>query len=362
MKFKPDWDEARERLTRLWEGLILDRACLSVTAPNGRHRPAPVPRDAESKWLDPEYVIQAGLTAMGNQWWGGESIPSFLIMSGWMANFGAKPHFSEHTIWFDPVGDVDFDSPPAFKIDPANPWLQRFEALYDKAAETAGRDDFLIGQPCILPASDVLAAHLGNERYLEAMAIHPDWVAAALRQMTAGLLAERNRLRDRIVKKHAFWYGNAGWMPFWAPTPYFATQSDVSCMISPDMFERFVVPELEAIGREAGAMWYHLDGRDAKQHLPRLLALPFMRVIQYVAVPNEPPNGMGQLDLYRTIQAAGRIVHVVVSPDQVLPLMKALDPALLMLQTWAKSPEEGQQLLEALPRAVRARTSMPTKG
>jgi hypothetical protein len=362
MKYKSDWDEAKGRLTALWNGETLDRACLAVTAPNGKKRPAPPPRDAEARWLDPDYVSPSALAAVENRWWGGESIPSYLLMAGWVANFGAKPHFSMETIWFDPVETVDFDSPPDFKIDPANPWVQRFEALYVRLAEAAGWDDFLIGQPCILPASDVLAAHIGNDRYLEAMALHPDWVDAALRQMTAGLLAEKRRLRTRIEKKHAFWYGNAGWMPFWAPSPYFGTQSDVSCMISPEMFERYVVPELEAIGNEAGAMWYHLDGRDAKQHLPRLLSLPFMRVIQYVAVPNEPPNGMGQLELYKTIQAAGRIVHVVVTPDQVQPLMNALDPALLMLQTGVKTPDEGQAMLDALPRKVRAKTRLPAKG
>ena len=358
MKFKADWDEAKARLTALWDGKTLDRACLSVPAPSGKKVSAPAPRDAESRWLDPDYVIPAGLAGIENRWWGGEAVPSFLVMSGWLEAFGARPHFDNTTIWFDPVESVDFDSPPDFRIDPANPWIRRYEDLYSRTADAAGWDDFLLGQACILPASDLLASHLGTDRYLEAMALHPDWIDAALRQMTAELQTARRRVRALIEKKHAYWYGNGGWMPFWGPKPYLATQSDVSCMISPDMFERFVVPELEAMGREAGAMWYHLDGRDAKQHLPRLLSLPFMRVIQYVAVPNEPPNGMGQLELYRTIQAAGRIVHVAVSPDQVQPLMNALDPALLMLYVGTSSPEEGMRLLESLPKKVRRRTAI----
>jgi hypothetical protein len=356
MKFKPDWDEAKARLTALWDGQTLDRACLAVTAPSGRKCPAPAPRDVEARWLDPDYVIPAGLAGMENRWWGGEAIPSFLVMSGWLVAFGATPHFDMNTIWFDPVKEVDFESPPDFKIDYADPWLRRYEDLYCRMAAAAGRDDFLAGQPCVLPASDQLAAHLGTDRYLEAMALHPDWVDAALRQMTAELLGARLRLRGLIEKQHDYWYGNPGWMPFWGPKPYFATQSDVSCMISPAMFERFVVPELDAVGAQAGAMWYHLDGHDARQHLSRLLSLPYMRVIQYVPTPSEPPNGMGQLELYRIIQAAGRIVHVVVNPDQVAPLMNALDPALLMLQTGVSSPDEGRAMLAALPGPVRRRT------
>jgi hypothetical protein len=42
-----------------------------------------------------------------------------------------------------------------------------------------------------------------------------------------------------------------------------------------------------------GALWYHLDGGDARQHLPRLLSLPYLRVVQYTPAPCEPPNGPG---------------------------------------------------------------------
>ena len=118
MKYKPDWDEAKARLTALWNGETLDRACLSVTAPSGKRRTAPAPRDAEAKWLDPDTVIPTGLAGIENQWWGGESIPSYLLMAGWMVNFDAPPHFDWNTIWFDPVTDVDYDSPPDFKINP----------------------------------------------------------------------------------------------------------------------------------------------------------------------------------------------------------------------------------------------------
>ena len=58
------------------------------------------------------------------------------------------------------------------------------------------------------------------------------------------------------------------------------------------MFEQFIVPELEICGEEDGAIWYHLDGRDARHHLPRLLSLPTLRVVQYVPTPGEPVLGV----------------------------------------------------------------------
>ena len=100
-------------------------------------------------------------------------------------------------------------------------------------------------------------------------------------------------------------------------------------------------------------MWYHLDGCDARQHLPRLLSLPYMRVVQYVPTPNEPPNGPGHLDLYREIQAAGRIVHVHADKNNVEPLVRELDPARLMIQTVCDSVAEGEALLDAATHWVR---------
>jgi hypothetical protein len=149
---------------------------------------------------------------------------------------------------------------------------------------------------------------------------------------------------------HEYWYGGAGWMPFWTPEPYVGTQSDVSCMLSPEMFDRFVVPELDVHGQEHGALWYHLDGGNARQHLPRLLSLPYMRVIQYTPAPGEPPNGPGHLEMYRQIQAAGRIVHISLPWQNVEPLLRELDPGRLMLEVPCASRGEGERLLESSSR------------
>ena len=100
-------------------------------------------------------------------------------------------------------------------------------------------------------------------------------------------------------------------------------------------------------GEEFGALWYHLDVGDARQHLPRLLSRPYTRVIQYVPRPSEPDNGPGHLDLYREIQEAGRIVHVYLPKENVEPLVRELDPRLLMLQTNCDSVDEGEELLES---------------
>jgi hypothetical protein len=354
MKYKPDWSEARERLAALWAGRFLDRPCVAVTAPSGCGlvAPPPPPANPEDKWLGPDWVLADLRARLENTWWGGEAVPSHLLMGGWTVCLGGRPRFDLATIWFEPFA-VDFDRPPPFRNAPDDPWWEKHARLYGRVAAFAGRDDFLLGQPCLLPANDLIALHMGTEAFLVALLDHPRWMRDAITAGARDLLAAHRRLADRVKERHEFWYGNAGWMPFWAPEPYLATQSDVSCLLSPELFDEFVVPELEIYGRAFGRLWYHLDGGDARQHLPRLLTLPYVRVVQYTPRPSEPPNGPAHLDFYRRVQAAGRILHLALPPQNVEPLIRALDPGLLMLDTSCGSPDEGRDLLAAVRRWTR---------
>ena len=354
MKYKPNWPEAKERLTAMWEGRPLDRPCISVCAPNGKTVawPSP-PARPEDRWLDPDWVLQMAHAILESRWWGGEAMPSHLLMGGWVVSLGGTPHFDNDTIWFDPF-PVDFSRPSPFRHNPDDPFVRRYEAVYCAMAQAAGKDDFLVGSAGGLPANDLISMHMGTENFLMALMDHPEWMQTAIEEGGRELLRARRHFRE-LTSAHEFWYGNAGWMPFWAPQPYASMQSDVSCMLSPEHFDRFVAPELDVYGRHFGAMWYHLDGGDARQHLPRLLSLPYMRVIQYTPTPSEPPNGVEHLPMYRRIQDAGRIVHIQVPKEQVIPLAKALDPARLMLDTWCDSIAEGEALLKAATQAARKR-------
>ena len=370
MKYKSDWPEAKARLTALWEGQPTDRPCISVAVskaqrtfdnPADKHDKkfwgATPPPSAEAQWLDPDWVVREALYKIENTWWGGEAIPSYLLLSCWLLSLGGRPHFDNRTIWFDQF-EVDFDQPHPFHHNPSDPWVQRYQQLYYALAKAAGKDDFLLGIAGGLPVHDLLSMHLGTQQFLYALIDHPDWIKQAIADGARELIQVRQEMHRRVEAQHDFWYGNAGWMPFWSPVPYWPTQSDVSCMLSPEHFDEFVVPELDLYGKAYGAMWYHLDGGDALQHLPRLLTLPYLKVIQYVPRPTEPLNGVAHLPLYRKIQAAGRIVHIEVTKDQVEPLCRALDPRLLMLDVsyMCETVAEGQELLAAATRWTSAQS------
>ena len=77
--------------------------------------------------------------------------------------------------------------------------------------------------------------------------------------------------------------------------------------------------------------------------------------------PCEPPNGPGHLEMYRQIQAAGRIVHIQVPWQHVEPLVRELDPALLVLFTSCPSRAAGEKLLEQSVAWARQAKSAPER-
>lgn len=348
MKYKPTWPETRRRLTALWNGERLDRPCISVVAPQAVENPTPVPApaDDEARWIDPAYLIPLMQHTLETTWWGGEAMPGMTPMANWIVCLGGTPRFDASTIWFE-TRSVDFGRPSPFRHDPESPWMAKYRKLLLALCAAAGGDEFVVGQPGGLPANDLLSMLMGTQEFLMAIMDHPDWMAEAILAGARDQAQARLTLQEQIRETgHEFWYGHAGWMPFWAPEPYVSTQSDVSCMLSPAQFDRFVLPELEVYAEMHGPLWYHLDGGDARQHLPRLLSLPFLRVLQYTPTPCEPCNGPAHLDMYRRVQAAGKIVHIELPASNIEPLVRELDPALLMLHTGTPSRSEGERLLE----------------
>lgn len=357
MKYKPNWDDTRERFTALWEGRHLGRPCITVTAPNPQgNRPYPQAADPEDFWLSPEYLAQMALARAENTYWGGEAIPSLLLMAGWVICYGATPRFNWDTIWHEPL-TIDWDNPPVFSEPWDDLWFKRYAAAYQAVLDVAGWDDFMVGFACGLPANDLLVGIISNNEFLLNLYERPEWMKEAIITISRHQIKVIRHFLAMAEKSHAFPRGNPQWMTFWAPESYYPTQSDVSCMLSPEMFDEFIVPELDQIAAACGKMWYHLDGARARQHLPRLLSLPYMKVIQFVPEPDFPPNGEDWLDLYREIQAAGKIVHIGIAPDRIEPLVRQLDPGLLCLDTWAGSPAEAEELLQAAERWTKAGVS-----
>jgi hypothetical protein len=100
-------------------------------------------------------------------------------------------------------------------------------------------------------------------------------------------------------------------------------QSDISYMLSPKMFERFVLPELVTNCSKLDYPFYHLDGEGQIKHLPMLLGISKLRGIQWVPGDAKPPPDKW-LPILAQIRNASKLVQVTVSSRGALTITREL--------------------------------------
>ncbi len=119
-------------------------------------------------------------------------------------------------------------------------------------------------------------------------------------------------------------------------------------MISPEMFERFVLPDISACCDSLDYAFYHLDGRGQLPHLKMLLSLEGLRGIQWVPGDGQP-QAEYWIHLIERIRKSGKLCQVYVSAKGAVKILRELGgKGLLLAINEALTPEQGQALLEEL--------------
>ncbi len=340
---KPDWPSARERWEVFWDAQATDRPLMDVRAPSGKAVTWPAPPERwEMKYLDPDYVERQWLAMMEATWFGGDAVPSpEFLMGGYALGCDQRVKFVENTIWHPHMIDR-MGGPIRWDPGPSCPWRAKLDRVIRRLLE-AGEGEFLVGMTGNVPLNDLLMLLRGTDEFLMELVEDPDLCARRLVECfprfhemlehELGLLAERQSGTTM------------GYPGLWHRQPFMGTQSDMSCMISPALFEKWVLTELDLLAERYAFLWYHLDGPMAIKHLPALLGRPYIRCIQYVPGSGAPPNGPAWLALYRRVQAAGRCLDLQAPAEQVEYLVRRLRPEGLLVRTFVKTPEQGEELL-----------------
>jgi hypothetical protein len=344
--YKSDWDQARRHLEAFWAHDALDRAAIGVTAP--RHKaiagpPAPpAPDDLTSRWTDAEYRVAAAEAGFRGTFFGGEALPNCWVNlgPGILATYlGSEPTFAETTVWFGELSNFDWLEPPPF--DTASHWWHVTKSLTQAAVGAFG-DRALVGVTDLGGGSDVLASLRGTDNLLMDLVLNPEPIE---RWMDA--------LVDRWIQAFDELYaitsgpfgGSIQWLALWGPGRMYNIQSDFCCMVSPEMFERFIAPELEKLCRFLDSSLYHLDGPGALQHLDRLLAIPELDGIQWTPGAGVAPS-VGWLPMLEKVQKAGKCLHIHDAIENAERILRTLKPEGVFLQTSAPTEKAARELLE----------------
>ena len=336
----PEWDQAEKYWQAFWHGERLDRPPLMIYVPNPNHTMTePEPKDYETKHNDPEFILQCNEAKLPGQYYLGEALPvSKTLQSAWCPTYGFGVEYHPDTIWINP-GITDWNLAPDWHKDWDDEGWRTLRKAYACLVEGAG-GRYFVGMPPLLVPNDLLSVLRGVERFLIDLIMAPELVLEALEIMQRNYVRMWNELD--AMRDCSQGYGN--WWPIWCPDRLRVVQSDVSCMLSREMFERFVLPELYVLGEDVDHLFYHLDGPDAIRHLDMVCSVPKIKAIQWVPGAGQPQDGLYWMDLFKKIQSFGKCVWTGGSPDQLETYIEELDPGRLLLGTRAESIEEAQQI------------------
>jgi len=345
---KPDWPAAQRRWTAYWNLENTDRPLLDVRSrrakPPARLTEVPAPRDLEALYFDPDYVSKSWLRMFETTYFGGEAVPvGPYLMAGYALGCGSGVRFAPDTVWH-PVTMKSIAEPVGWHPGADDPWRHKLDVVVNRLLDlAAGR--FLVGGASQTAVNDLLMLTRGTEDFLMELTTELDQCVHRLEEMFELWAETFDHYRAMVeTRQQGCVYG---WPGLWSPQLIVATQSDMSCMISGEMFDRYVARELElAVQRYSDTVWYHLDGPGAIRHLPRLLAKPYIRVIQWVPGAGQPGNGPAWIDLYREVQRAGRGLDLDADRGQVEYLVRHLRPEGLIIRTWAEDETQADELVE----------------
>jgi hypothetical protein len=346
------WEASKRRFAAFWEGGLVDRCCVSITAPSNR-QPPPFTRSTnlEVRWLDFEYRLAEFLHELEGAWYGGDGFPLWqnVLGAGALASILGTPFvLAEDTVWVDKGPVVDrWENRPALRFREESEMWRIVRGLTEHfCANAKGR--FLNGITDIGGSLDTGTAVRGSERLLMDFYDHPGEVERLSEEIDAAWFECYERL-SAILARQGDWIGS--WMPIWCPGRWYALQCDVAAMISPGQFERFVAPGLARQAAWLDHCFFHLDGHQAIPHLDIVLGIERIAGIEWVAGPPEliDRGAPEYYPLFQRVRDRGKLLVVRnMWPESMVGLIDEFGPEGMFLSTHCRSEEEGRALLAAV--------------
>jgi 5-methyltetrahydrofolate--homocysteine methyltransferase len=237
------------------------------------------------------------------------------IVAGFL---GARVHAVPETVWFEPAEELCITAlHPEYDAD--NLWWRRVRELTHEAVERWG-GLVSVGHTDLGGNLDTVASLRTTRQLLLDLHDAPGEVARLGAEITRLWLRYYEELCEIVEPAGR---GTTPWAPIWSPGRCYMLQCDFSCMISPEMFGRYVMPDLAACCEALDHSFYHLDGKGAVRHLDLLLSLERLGGIQWIPGEGAPPPEQW-LPLLKRIRDAGKLCQVFVGPEGALTIAREL--------------------------------------
>ena len=254
-----------------------------------------------------DYRVRLAEAQMANTVWYADSLPVATPTLGpatVASYFGVGLGFSEEngSSWAThDLEDWPEDIAGILNFDPDGFYYRKTLEL-TRAFREAGRGKFITGIQEWLSPGDILSAARGPERLCMDVLDCPERITALSERLSRDLLS--------IYETFYQMARQAGdppstWLNLASDGRYMVIQNDVSSLLSPAMFDQFLLPYTRRECEYLDHSMYHLDGLQALKDLDRLLEIPELNAIQW-GPPPQHWDWHEWVHVYKRIQAAGK--------------------------------------------------------
>ena len=283
----------------------------------------------------------------------GDAFPHFFpnFGPGVIAAFmGAQLENGIETVWFYPKNETPIDL-LNFEFKKENVWFNKIKEIII-AGQKRWSDLVQIGLTDLGGNLDILSSFRPCEKLLLDLYDYPNEVERLIWQAHKSWWQYFDEFQA-IYKP--FNQGFSSWTPIFSEDPSYMLQCDFCYMISPSMFKKYVLPELDASAKKLKNAFYHLDGIGQLRHLDLLLKTESITGIQWV--PGDGQPGVERWpDVYQKIYNSGKltqIYNVQCADENWFTLLDILEEQVVsvnnvvyMLEADISQEDEARKLLE----------------
>jgi 5-methyltetrahydrofolate--homocysteine methyltransferase len=320
------WGRTKQTYARWWAGQ-LDRPIIRIRLTGrdpGRAEPHLPRRKRTAQYgfaVPPDQIVDRWDYDLSCLEYLGDAFPTCWpdFGAGAVAAFlGAGTHVDENTVWFQAPSDRDIrDIRFVFNVE--HPWVQRIEEIVRSAHRRWG-GLVQVAMTDLGGNLDILSTFRPGERLLLDLYDHPGEVERLLWEAHECWWGYYDHFNAVLQPTNP---GYSAWAGIYCPAPSYMLQCDFAYMIGPEMFDRFVKPELVVTCRRLDHSFYHLDGVGQLPHLDSLLEIPELDGVQWIPGHGQRPCGDWP-EVYEKIHRAGKLIQFVGPLEELEPIVDRL--------------------------------------
>lgn len=347
LQYKTNWNQKKNNYTSWWNCQNTEPIFnMSVydESRNNQNDQISLPLSTMDKWLNINNILDREERNMELSTYPAEGYPGVTpyLGPGSLGTFlGATPQFEADTIWYEPCyndihkADIIFDK--------SNRWWN-WTLEFINVALQRGKGKYLVEMPDLIENLDTLAAMLGTQDLLYHLYDYPDEIHRLQKKLLPAWFEAFEEIYQLIKDEDGGMC--CGFFGIWAPGRMAKLQCDLSAMISPDLFGKFVFPYLKEQSDKLDYSLYHLDGPGEIPHLDQILSIDSINAVQWVPLPGIHDVGDPCWDaMYQRILDSGKALHLSMAYERIEPFIKRMGKKGVLIRTGPINEKQAYELI-----------------